>query len=158
MPLPTITGVARLVADPELSFTQSGKAMAKLRLAFNSRRLNKQTNQWEDGDVCWLRGTAWERLAEHAAETLEKGSEVIVTGEIRTEEWERDGQKHSATALLIRSIGPSLAYATATVTKSTPGSSGPSSGQQRPQQSHPQQPAADDPWATTPGTSSAPPF
>ncbi|MER5677393.1 single-stranded DNA-binding protein [[Kitasatospora] papulosa] len=155
MALPTLTGVGRLTADPELRFTGSGKAVADIRLAFNSRRLNPQTNQWEDGDVMYVRGSCWERLAENAAETLERGMEILVTGELRTESWEKDGQKHERTALLIRSIAPNLAFATAKVTKSTPGQNGGQGGAQRPaqgqqgraQQSRPSQPPADDPWA-----------
>ncbi|WP_327230833.1 single-stranded DNA-binding protein [Streptomyces murinus] len=151
--LPTLTGVGRLVDDPELRFTQSNKAVATVRLAFNSRRLNPQTNQWEDGDTFWVRGTLWEKLAENAAETLAKGMEVCITGELRTEQWEKDGQKHSQPSLLIRSIGPNLAYATASVTKA-------GAQQQRPapQQQRRQGPPQDDPWATGPSTSEEPPF
>lgn len=145
MALPTLTGVARLVADPELRVTSSGTSVASVRLAFNSRRLNQQTNQWEDGDTFWVRGTAWRDLAENIAETLTKGMEVTVTGELRTETWEKDGQKYQAPALNIRSIGPNLAYATARVTKTD--NSG--QAQQRPQkpQRHRQTPD-DDPWDT----------
>ncbi|MGW4950633.1 single-stranded DNA-binding protein [Streptomyces parvulus] len=154
MALPTMTGVGRLVEDPELRFTQSSKAVATVRLAFNSRRLNPQTNQWEDGDVFWIRGTLWEKLAENAAASLEKGMEVIVTGELRTESWEKDGQKHSQPALTIRSIAPNLAYATAQVTKANAQQQG--GGQQRstPQQQRRQSPPQDDPWATGPATTS----
>lgn len=102
--LPTLTGVGRLTADPELRFTQAGKAVASIALAFNSRRLNQQTNQWEDGDTFFIRGTLWERLAENATETLAKGMEVLVTGDLRTERWEKDGQKHERPALLILSL------------------------------------------------------
>ncbi len=158
MPLPTMTGVARLVADPELRFTQSGTAMCAVRLAFNSRRKNEQTGQWEDGDTFWVRGTAWRHLAEHITETLEKGMEVVVTGELRTESWEKDGQKHSQPALLIRSIGPNLAYAVAKVTKATGETSGPSGQQQRTTTHARQAQPQDDPWATTSGTSNEPPF
>ncbi|MGW7085046.1 single-stranded DNA-binding protein [Streptomyces sp. NPDC054871] len=157
MSLPTMTGVGRLVADPELRFTQSQKAVASVRLAFNSRRLNKQTNEWEDGDTFWVRGTAWEGLAEHIAESLAQGMEVLVSGELKTESWEKDGQKHSQPALAIRSIGPNLAYATAAVTKAGAQQGG---GQpQRPaaQQQRRQAPPQDDVWATGPG-SNEPPF
>ncbi|GFH36596.1 single-stranded DNA-binding protein [Streptomyces pacificus] len=168
MSLPTITGVGRLTADPELRFTPSGKAVASVPLAFNSRRLNKQTNEWEDGDVFFIRGTVWERLAENVAETFAKGHEVIVTGEVRTESWEKDGQKHERPALLIRAIGPSLAFATAVVSKDAASQQGGQGGQQRrsggqqgqAQRSRPQQPPADDPWAVdnAKGYSDEPPF
>ncbi|MET8765506.1 single-stranded DNA-binding protein [Streptomyces sp. NPDC004658] len=153
--MPTLTGVGRLTADPELRFTQSQKAVVSVPLAFNSRRLNKQTNEWEDGDVFYIRGTAWERLAENVAETLARGMEVMVTGEIRTESWEKDGVKHERPALLIRSIAPNLAYAVATVSKDAAGQqNGQNSGQRsaHPQQgqvqrSRPSSPPQDDPWA-----------
>jgi len=159
--LPTMTGVGRLVDDPELRFTANGKAVATVRLAFNSRRLNQQTQQWEDGDTFWIRGTLWEKLAENAAESLAKGMEVLVTGDLRTESWEKDGQKHSQPSLLVRSIGPNLAYATASVTKA--GGAQQNGGQQRtaqtqrPQTQNRQAPPQDDPWATGPG-SNEPPF
>ncbi|MBL1108019.1 single-stranded DNA-binding protein [Streptomyces sp. 5-8] len=166
--LPTMTGVGRLTADPELRFTQSQKAVASVSLAFNSRRLNKQTNQWEDGDVFYIRGTAWERLAENVAETLAKGMEVIVTGEIRTECWEKDGVKHERPALLIRSIAPNLAYAVAQVSKDAASQQNGQHGGQhtaRPQQgqaqrSRPSSPPQDDPWAVDQanGYSNEPPF
>ncbi len=166
--LPTLTGVGRLTADPELRFTQAGKAVASIPLAFNSRRLNKQTNQWEDGDVFYIRGTVWERLAENATETLAKGMEVLVTGELRTEQWEKDGQKHERPALLIRSIAPNLAFAVATVAKDAASQQNGQNGGQRssqPQQgqaqrSRPTNPPADDPWAVdaAKGYSDEPPF
>jgi single-strand DNA-binding protein len=150
VPLPTLTGVARLVDDPDLRFTQSGTAVAKIRLAFNSRKKDPSGN-WVDGDTLWIDGTAWQHLAENCAETLAKGMEVLVTGEVRTESWEKDGQKHSRAALLIRSIAPNLAYATARVTKADRnGNSGPSNGQQN---NRPQQQRQNDPWA-----SDEPPF
>ncbi|WP_224275786.1 single-stranded DNA-binding protein [Streptomyces sp. LS1784] len=162
MPLPTMTGVGRVVADPELRFTPNGAAVTRVRLVFQNRRLNQQTQQWEDGDTLWIDGTAWNQLAEHVAETLTQGMEVLVTGEPRTESWEKDGQKHSRVSLTIRSIGPSLAFATAKVQKAQRDSQqGGNQGNrqqsaQRPQQAH-QQPQ-NDPWASDTGHGTEPPF
>lgn len=159
MPLPSITGVARLVADPELRMTNSGQAVCAVRLAFNSRRLNQQTQQWEDGDTFWVRGTAWRELAENIAETLSKGMEVLVAGELRTESWEKDGVKHQQPSLLIRSMGPNLAYATARVQKADR-SGAQQQGGARQQSQGQRRPPQDDPWATgTPASHTAePPF
>ncbi|MFD4788280.1 single-stranded DNA-binding protein [Streptomyces sp. NPDC058459] len=162
--LPTLTGVGRLTADPEMTFTPSGKAVANIALAFNSRRKNPQTNEWEDGDVFFIRGSVWERLAENAVETLAKGMEVLVTGEIRTRSWEKDGQKYERPDLFIRSIAPNLAFAVAKVSKDAASQqNGQTSG--RPQQgqtqrSRPTSPPADDPWAVdqAQGYSNEPPF
>lgn len=118
MSLPTLTGIARLTGDPELRFTGSGMALCSMQLAFNSKRQNKDTGQWEDGDVLFLKATAFKDLAEHVAESLTRGAEVVVTGRVKTEQWEtRAGEKRSATALLLDSIGPSLRWATAKVNK-----------------------------------------
>lgn len=167
MSLPTLTGVGRLTADPEMTFTASGKAVANVSLAFNSRRLNPQTQQWEDGDVFFIRGSVWERVAENVTETLAKGMEVLVTGEIRTRSWEKDGVKHERPDLFIRSIAPNLAFAIAKVSKDAASQQGGQGGGQRsqPQQgqaqrSRPASPPADDPWAVDAanGYSNEPPF
>src|SRR5699024_6500952 len=108
MALPTITVTARIVAEPEIRWTPSGTAVAKLRLVANSRRLNKQTDQWEDGDTWWGRGTALASTAEAIAEAnRQKGDLVTVRGDIKTDQWEdKDtGAKRSADEVLVREIG-----------------------------------------------------
>lgn len=158
MPLPTISGIARLVADPELRFTGNGTAVANLRLAFNNRRKDDRTGEWVDGDVLWINATAWQYLAENICESLTKGMEVIVHGDVKTESWEKDGQKHSRAVLTVRAIGPSLAFAIASVSKPTREQAPPDAqrGQQRPQA--PRQAPADDPWATGATGATEPPF
>jgi single-strand DNA-binding protein len=124
--LPTISGVGRLTQDPELRFAPSGVAVLTVNLAFNSRKLNKQTNEWEDSDVFFVRATAFKQLAENAAESLSKGVEVHVSGRLKTEQWndKQSGEKRSATALLLDSIGPNLSYATASVQRAGRSSDG----------------------------------
>jgi single-strand DNA-binding protein len=140
MSLPTLSGTARLTGDPELRFSPSGVAVCKFNLAFNARRKNESTGQWEDGDVFYVNAVTFKQLAENAAETCTKGMEVVVTGRVKTEQWEdRDGNKRSAPSLLVDSIGPSITFATAKVQKMDRSNSG---GQARRQQ------PADDPWAT----------
>jgi single-strand DNA-binding protein len=128
MTLPTLSGVGRLTEDPELRFTPSGKAVVKVRLAFNSRRKNPQTDQWEDGDVFFVDGTAWDREAENIAESLAKGHEVQVTGRMKTRQYEKDGQKRFAIDLMIDAIGPTLKFATAKVEKNARDNNGTSGG------------------------------
>lgn len=154
MALPTLSGTARLTADPELRFTPSGMAVCTVQLAFNSRKKDQQTGEWTDGDTFFIRGTAFKELAENIAETLTKGTEVVVTGRLKTERYEtREGEKRSSTAMMLDSIGPSLRYATAKVAKATRTTGG---GYGAP---------ADDPWSSAPaaGTGNAgyddePPF
>lgn len=147
MSLPTLTGTARLMQDPELRFGASGTAVVKVRLAFNSRKKDPQSGEWKDDASFFIDGKAFGQAAENLAESLSRGVEVVVSGRLKTEQWEKDGEKRSGPALLIDSIGPSLRGATATVTKA--GGSG--QGQQQYQQARQRssQEGRDDPWATS---------
>ena len=107
MALPTITGTARLYADPELKFGQTGTAVARIPLVFNARRKNS-AGEWEDADSCFLTGALFGQQAEAAAEQLAKGTEVEIRGRLRTRTWEQDGQRRSTTELIIDSIAPTL--------------------------------------------------
>ena len=118
----TITVVGNLTADPELRFTPSGAAVANFTVASTPRRFNSQTNQWEDGEALFLRCSIWRDAAEHVAESLTRGSRVIVQGRLRQRSYEtREGEKRSVIELEVDEIGPSLRYATAKVTKATRG-------------------------------------
>lgn len=91
MALPTISDIARVTADSEIRYTQSGKAVAQTRLAFNKPRFNEQTREWENDKTFFIDGTTWEDTAERASEQLKKGIEVYVTGDLETQQWEQDG-------------------------------------------------------------------
>ena len=162
MSLPNLSGTARLTHPPELRFSPSGVAVLTVSLAFNSRRFDKEQQQYVDGDTFFVRGTAFKQLAESAAETLDKGMEVVVTGRIKTDQWDdkQDGSKRSAPSLLIDSIGPNLAFATAKVNKVSRNGGG--FGERRPTGTDQIQAGGDDPWAVPVGGSQvdedAPPF
>ncbi|AEH07703.1 single-strand binding protein [Candidatus Protofrankia datiscae] len=135
-----LTVVGNLTADPELRFTPAGVAMARFTVAATPRAFDKTRNTWIDGEAMFLGCTAWRTLAEHTAESLTKGTRVVVTGRLRQHHWTTDtGEKRSAFGLDVDEIGPSLRFATAKVTKATRGSADyPPTG-----------PAtSDDPWST----------
>jgi single-strand DNA-binding protein len=84
-----------LGSDSELTFTPNGKAKLEFSVGDTPRRLNQQTNQWEDaGETTWWRVTEWEAKAEFWAEHLQKGTKVLVIGTagVRTYE-KKDGSK-----------------------------------------------------------------
>jgi single-strand DNA-binding protein len=111
-----VTLIGNLVEDPELRFTPSGVAMAKIRLAVN-RRWRDQAGQWQE-DTSFFGGTVWREQAETVAESLQKGTRVIVTGRLEQRSWETpEGDKRSVVEIQIDEIGPSLRWATATVNK-----------------------------------------
>jgi single-strand DNA-binding protein len=129
-----LTVIGNLVEDPELRFTPNGTAMAKVRLAVN-RRYQDRNNEWQE-DTSFFTGTCWRDMAENVAESLTKGMRVIVNGRLQQRSWEtQEGEKRSVVEIDVQEIGPSVRWATATVTRTPRSGSGDWSGQQ-------QQPAA----------------
>ena len=114
------TVVGNLTADPELRFTPSGAAVANFTVASTPRTFDRQSGEWRDGDALFLRCTIWRDAAEHVAESLTRGMRVVVQGRLRQRSFEtRDGDKRTVVELDVDEIGPSLRYATATVTKAS---------------------------------------
>ena len=112
----TVTLIGNLVDDPELRFTPSGVALAKIRMAVN-RRWRGQDGEWQE-DTSFFNGTVWREQAETVAESLQKGTRVIVTGRLEQRSWETaEGDRRSVVEIQIDEIGPSLRWATATVNK-----------------------------------------
>ncbi len=115
-----LTVIGNLVEDPELRFTPSGVPMARLRIAVN-RRWRDQNGEWQE-DTSFFSGTVWRDQAENVAESLQKGARVIVTGRLEQRSWEtQEGERRSVVEIAIDEIGPSLRWATATVSKTTRG-------------------------------------
>jgi len=131
-----ITVVGNLTDDPELRFTPSGAAVANFTVASTPRTLDRQTNEWKDGDALFLRCSIWRQAAENVAESLTRGMRVIVSGRLRQRSYEtKEGEKRTVVELDVEEIGPSLKYATAKVTKtSRGGGQGGGNGGGRPQQ------------------------
>src|SRR5690606_33235209 len=92
MSLPRITEKGFVISAPSLRFTPSGKAVVEVPIAFNKRRKNEQTGQWENTHSIIVRGTAWEDHAEQIAETITDRMDVLVSGELFVREYEtKDG-------------------------------------------------------------------
>jgi single-strand DNA-binding protein len=107
-----VTIVGNATREPELRFTASGSATASFGVAVNRKWQNRQTNEWEE-QVSFFNVVTWRQLAENVAESISKGTRVIVTGRIEQRSWETpDGQKRSVTDVVADSVGPDLSYAT----------------------------------------------
>lgn len=110
-----VTIVGNLTDDPELRFTSGGQALAKFGVAVNRRWQNRQTNEWEE-ETSFFDVTCWRDLAEHAANSLQKGTRVVVVGALKQRSWETDdGQRRYAIEINADEIAPSLRWATAEV-------------------------------------------
>src|SRR6202034_207861 len=114
-----ITVVGNLVADPELRFTASGQPVATFRVASTPRIMDRQTNEWKDGDSLFLTCNVWRQAAENVAESLQRGMRVIVTGRLKQRNYEtKEGEKRTVYEVEVDDVGPSLRNASAKVTKS----------------------------------------
>jgi single-strand DNA-binding protein len=113
-----ITVVGNLTADPELRYTQSGLAVANFTIASTPRTFDRQANEWKDGEALFLRASCWREFAEHVAGSLTKGTRVIASGRLKQRSYEtKEGEKRTSIELEVDEIGPSLRYATASVTR-----------------------------------------
>jgi single-strand DNA-binding protein len=158
-----ITVVGNLTADPELRFTPSGAAVANFTVASTPRIFDRQSNEWKDGDALFMRCSIWREAAENVAESLTRGSRVIVQGRLKQRSYEtREGEKRTVVELEVDEIGPSLKYATAKVNKASRsggggggggGFGGGGGGGDR-GGSRPEQQPKDDPWGSAPASGS----
>jgi len=115
-----ITLVGNLTNDPELRFTPSGAAVAKFTVASTPRYMDRQTNEWKDGDTLFLNCQIWRQAAENVAESLTRGMRVIVSGRLKQRSYEtKEGEKRTVFEVEVDEVGPSLRNATAKVTKTT---------------------------------------
>ena len=109
--------VGNCTRDPELRFTASGQAVAAFGLAVNRRWQNRQTNEWEE-QVSFFDVTCWQQMAENVAETITKGTRVVVSGRLQQSSWQtQDGDKRTKVEVVADEVAPSLRYATAQVVR-----------------------------------------
>ncbi|MGY1706282.1 single-stranded DNA-binding protein [Geodermatophilus sp. SYSU D00697] len=124
-----LTIIGNLTSDPELRWTPSGAAVADFTIASTPRTLDRQTQEWKDGEALFLRCSCWRQMAEHVAESLTRGSRVMAQGRLKQRSFEtKEGEKRTVVELEVDEIGPSLRYATATVAKVARSAGGPDGG------------------------------
>jgi single-strand DNA-binding protein len=117
-----ITVVGNLVADPELRFTSAGQPVATFRVASTPRIMDRQTNEWKDGDSLFLTCNVWRQAAENVAESLQRGMRVIVTGRLKQRNYEtKEGEKRTVFEVEVDDVGPSLRNASAKVNRASRG-------------------------------------
>ena len=113
----TVTLVGNVTRDPEIRYTPSGQTVATFGLAVNRRWQNKATNEWEE-HVSFFDVKCWAQMAENVAESVPRGTRVLVTGRLEQRSWETDnGEKRSKVEVVADEVAPSLRWATAQVQK-----------------------------------------
>ena len=88
----------RLVADPEIRYTQNGTALCSFSIANNNSYYRGDELQEE---VCFIDVTVWSKLAQHCCEYLKKGRRVLLNGRLKQDRWQdTDGGSHSKIGLV----------------------------------------------------------
>jgi single-strand DNA-binding protein len=161
----TITVVGNISQDVELRFVPNGNAVANFSVASTPKVFDRNSNEWKDGETLFLRCSAWREMAENIAESITKGTRVVVTGRLKQRSYETtSGEKRTVIELEVDEIGPSLRWATAKVTRSNrqAGASGGFAGNTGQQgggswggNHAATAPAGGDPWATPNATGNA---
>jgi single-strand DNA-binding protein len=143
----SITIIGNVTRDPELRFTAGGQATASFGVAVNRRWQNRQTQEWEER-VSFFDVVCWQDLADNVAESVTKGSRVIVNGRLEQRSWDTpDGEKRSKIEVVADEVGPSLRWATAKVEKNSrnqEGGGGGGGGPRRPATNEPPRGYSDD--------------
>lgn len=112
--------VGNVTDSPELRFLPSGKAVANFTIADTPRFQEPTSGEWKDGEALFQRVVAWGDLAENVAETVRKGTRVIVAGRLLQKSFtNNEGTQHSYTEIRADEVATSLKYATAVLTKTS---------------------------------------
>ena len=147
----TITIIGNLTGDPELRFTPSGAAVANFTVASTPRTFDRQSNEWKDGETLFMRCSIWRDAAENVAESLQRGTRVIVSGRLKSRSYEtKEGERRTVYEVDVEEVGPSLLFATAKVTRVASGT------EPRPARQPAGRTPPADPWAAQALTDPAP--
>jgi single-strand DNA-binding protein len=107
----SVSFAGNLTDDPEVRYTEGGIARAVFRVAVSGRR---------EGEASFFTVIVWRDQAEHAAQSLSKGSRVVVVGRLQQRTWTaEDGSTRSTVEVMAEELGPSLRWATATPVRAT---------------------------------------
>lgn len=125
--------IGNVTRDPELRFTTGGTAVCSFGIAWTPRR-KSATGEWEDGETSFFNCSAWRDLGENIAASVSKGMRVVVTGSVRSREWEdRDGNKRLSIEIDVDDCAPSLRWAQAQIERTSRSSGSSGGGGGRPQ-------------------------
>lgn len=113
----SITVVGNIASDPEIKFFDSGTAFVNFAVAVGSRKKDDNGN-WVDGDTSWFDCTVFDAQAENFANSLNKGTRVVVTGtQTQRKYTDKEGNERTAFNIRVDEVAVSLKWATAEVTR-----------------------------------------
>ena len=114
-----VTLRGNLTRDPEIKYSNAGKPVVTFTVVTSRRVKDRETGDWRDEDVSFWNCVTFGQLAENAAESLEKGTGVIVQGSAAQQEWEtKEGEKRRSLKVVVDDLAVSLRWRSAKVAKS----------------------------------------
>ncbi len=99
--------VGNLGKDPEVKYMPSGDAVANLTLATSETWKDKNSGEKKEKTE-WHRVVFFGKLAEIAGQYLKKGSKIYVEGQLQTRKWQKDGQDHYSTEVVVRGFNGTM--------------------------------------------------
>lgn len=107
-----VTIEGNLTGDPEHGASESGNEYARFTVAVNDRRLNETTGRWEDAGTVYHRVVVFNQQARHVADSLRKGDNVLVAGDLRFGTYaDKDtGQTRETRDIVADNVGASLKF------------------------------------------------
>lgn len=111
----TVTGL--IATSPRHLVTQDGLPITSFRIASNSRRFDRSTNRWVDGETNWFTVTCFRQLAVNVMQSLHKGERIIVTGKLRVRDWDNGERAGTSVEIEAYTLGHDLAYGESTFTR-----------------------------------------
>ncbi len=113
-----VTVVGRVITDIRTRVTQAGDKVANFRIACQERHYDKAQDIWVDGDRMYMTVSCWRSLADHVAESLQKGDQIVVSGRLKLREYTtEDNERRTDLTVDAKAIGPDLAIHTVAVSR-----------------------------------------
>lgn len=123
-----VTVVGNVATQVEFRTTEAGVPLARFRLASTVRRFDPQERVWSDAGTSFY--TVWARrsLAENVASSVTLGEPVVVTGQFRLRESDRDGRHYVSAELSAATVGHDLSRGTSAFVRVSPARRGLTAG------------------------------
>jgi single-strand DNA-binding protein len=97
--------IGTLTRDAEIRYTHGGTAIGNFSIAVN-RYWKGQDGEFKE-EVSYFQCTAFGKTAEKIVEKYGKGDKIAITGKLKQDRWEKDGQKHSRVVIVVDQVTPS---------------------------------------------------
>lgn len=109
-----VTLIGFVATEPRVNQFSDGTDVANLRIGSSTRRLDRETGEWRDGELSFYSVRCRKSLARNAGICLRKGQPIVVAGKLHTKSWQdRNGQQRSDVEVWADTIGYDLARGTA---------------------------------------------